>query len=77
LAAGAKRAQDHAMIRTSRTVGAGESAVHLSLCNDSGYRFIRLSADYDGETGEITIELAHVDELVRELLALKTLGDVS
>jgi len=66
------------MIHTSRTVAAGESAVHLSLCGDSaGYRYIRISADYDGETGEIIIELAHVDEIMRALLELKTLGDAS
>ena len=65
------------MLKDSRTIGEGDSALHLSLYDDNGYRFLILGgagADAEAE-GAILIELNVVEELARELLVLKMLVD--
>ena len=65
------------MLKDSRTIGEGDSALHLSLYDDNGYRFLILGGagtDEDAE-GAILIELDDVEALASELLALKMLAD--
>ena len=65
------------MLKESRTIGAGESALQLALCDDHGYRFLILTSRWsdEPEIGAVMIDVDDIETLVAALLALKTTSE--